>query len=104
MYHTNDSNNATANRTLRTFAPVPPVLMQIKQAKNDILAEFSGAGATQDHLLRLALIEAEALAWQTGFPQLVFPTLATEKARAVADWHARQRSMPHTKSLLACVA
>jgi hypothetical protein len=47
----------------------------------------------QPHLLHLALNEAEALAWQTGFPALVFPELALEKANRVAEWHERQRSM-----------
>ena len=31
-------------------------------------------------ILHLALNEAEALAWQNGFPELIFPTLALEKA------------------------
>jgi hypothetical protein len=44
-------------------------------------------------LLELAMNEAEALAWQTDFPQLFFPTLAAEKAGAVAGWHARQRRL-----------
>jgi len=49
--------------------------------------------AHPNKLLHLALNEAEALAWQTEYPHLVFPTLALEKAQAVANWLTRQRSM-----------
>jgi len=55
--------------------------------------EFSILLERQPRLLRQALNEAEAIAWQTGFPQLVFPSLALEKARAVATWESRQRTM-----------
>jgi hypothetical protein len=55
--------------------------------------EFSILRQREPHLLRQALNEAEAIAWQTGFPQLVFPSLALEKARAVATWESRQRTM-----------
>jgi len=33
-----------------------------------------------------ALNEAEAAAWQTMFPHLVFPALATEKVQAAIAW------------------
>jgi hypothetical protein len=42
-------------------------------------------------MLRLALNEAEALAWQTLYPHLVFPDLAAEKVRGVAAWNSRQQ-------------
>ena len=41
-------------------------------------------------LLDLALNEAEALACQTGVPELVLLTLAEEKVRATRQWLARQ--------------
>src|SRR2546425_12841222 len=52
----------------------------------------------QPRLLRQALNEAEAIAWQTGFPHLVFPSLALEKASAVATWESRQRTMRRATS------
>jgi len=55
--------------------------------------EFSILRHREPRLLRQALNEAEAIAWQTGFPQLVFPSLALEKARAVATWENRQRTI-----------
>ena len=60
--------------------------------------EFSILLEREPRLLRQALNEAEAIAWQTGFPQLVFPSLALEKARAVATWERRQRTMRHPAS------
>jgi hypothetical protein len=44
-------------------------------------------------LARLALNEAEALAWQTGVPHLVFPELADEKIRELAAWRERQMAV-----------
>jgi hypothetical protein len=65
----------------------------IAVARALIEREFSSLRQRQPRLLRQALNEAEAIAWQTGFPQLVFPTLALEKAHAVATWENRQRTM-----------
>jgi hypothetical protein len=39
----------------------------------------------------LAVNEAEGLAWQTMYPQLVFPNLAREKIQHAAHWTQRQR-------------
>ena len=41
-------------------------------------------------LLELAVNEAEALACQTGVPELVLLTLAEEKVRFTRAWFARQ--------------
>ena len=50
------------------------MLRLVRRAKLSIFHEF---GKLVDrHLLRLTLNEAEALAVQTQFPQLFFPTLA----------------------------
>src|SRR5687768_3912217 len=69
------------------------ILAQLQQTKSAILNEFRASLEAHEHLLHLALNEAEALAWQSGVPHLVFPALATEKAQSVAAWHARQRSV-----------
>jgi hypothetical protein len=66
---------------------------ELEQAKTNLLAEFRETLRLPEQLFRQALSEAEALAWQTGYPQLVFPTLAVEKVQAVASWHARQQSL-----------
>src|SRR6266705_6408538 len=74
------------------------LIAQIKEARDTVLAEFRGTLRAPERLLQLALNEAEALAWETEFPHLVFPVLATEKAEAVAAWEARQRSIRRTGS------
>ncbi len=71
----------------------PNILKAIANTRALVEREFSILGQREPRLLRQALNEAEAIAWQTGFPQLVFPSLALEKARAVATWESRQRTM-----------
>ena len=66
---------------------------EIEQTKNNLAAEFRESLKLPEKLFRQALGEAEALAWQTGYPQLVFPALALEKVQAVASWHVRQQSL-----------
>jgi|SRR6266536_179317 len=65
----------------------------IEKVRALVEREFAILLEREPRLLRQALNEAEAIAWQTGFPQLVFPSLALEKARAVATWERRQRTM-----------
>lgn len=77
---------------------------QIAGVKAAILAESSGAFPAPERLVRLALNEAEAAAWQTKHPHLFFPTLATEKVRAVAAWNARQRSVRQSSPVIALAA
>ena len=77
------------------------LVAQIENTKDGILAQFRDKLETHEHLLRLALNEAEAIAWDTEFPHLVFPMLATEKAQTVATWLARQRSMNRVPSVRA---
>jgi hypothetical protein len=67
------------------------VLAQVNRAKAAILAEARETVQVQEQLLRLALNEAEALAFQTLYPQLVFPTLAAEKVQGAERWSNRQR-------------
>ncbi len=44
-------------------------------------------------LVRLAALEAEARAWVTPFPLLLFPELFEEKAREVSGYVARQERL-----------
>ena len=66
---------------------------QIARVKEAIFAESSRAFRAPERLVRLALNEAEATAWQTKHPHLFFPALAAEKVQAVAVWNARQQSV-----------
>jgi hypothetical protein len=80
------------------------LIAQVQKAKRAILDEFRETGKAHEQLLQLALNEAEAVAWQTGFPHLVFPLLALEKAQAVAAWQTRQESIRRTSSTPALAA
>ena len=62
--------------------------------------EFSALSKHQPRVFQLALNEAEAIAWQTGFARLIFPQLAVEKIQAVAGWHARQESIRQGEPIL----
>ncbi|HZV34085.1 MAG TPA: hypothetical protein VFB72_05865 [Verrucomicrobiae bacterium] len=67
------------------------IVAQVAKTKDAMLAQFRELVADHEEVLRLALNEAEALAWQTQYPQLVFQDLAEEKAKHVAEWAAHQR-------------
>ena len=69
----------------------------IGDVRAHIERDYSALLEHQPRLLRLALNEAEALAWQSGFPELIFPTLAEEKAGKVAIWHERQMSVQQAR-------
>jgi len=71
---------------------------RIREARQAILAESRDALKVPERLVKLALNEAEALAWQTSYPQLVFPALAMEKIHGAAAWNHRQRLL-QTRSL-----
>ena len=67
------------------------IQVQFTNIKNSLAREFGTALGGHGQLLKSALNEAEALAWQTAYPQLLFPVLAEEKALSVNRWAARQR-------------
>lgn len=66
---------------------------RLEGLKDQLLREFGGKLKQQDRLLRAALNEAEALAWQTPYPHLFFPVLAQEKAVSARNWAQRQREI-----------
>jgi hypothetical protein len=67
------------------------LLRQIQSIKESVMREFDNRRADQEQMLRFALNEAEALAWQTPYPHLLFPVLAYEKAESARQWAERQR-------------
>lgn len=69
------------------------ILERLANAKAVILAEARDTLEVREHLVRLALNEAEALASQTSYPHLVFPALAVEKVQAIAAWERHQRQL-----------
>lgn len=96
---TNKNNSGTDQTfTNACLACGQRFVAQIERVKNNIVKEFRETLGAHEQLLNRAVGEAEALAWQTAYPQLVFPTLAKEKAQAVAKWSARQNIIRQKKS------
>jgi hypothetical protein len=67
------------------------LVARIQNVKRALLAEFRQGAYTNNRMFQLALNEAEAMAHETGFPHLVFPTLAREKIDSVAAWNRHQQ-------------
>jgi hypothetical protein len=95
--------NENASFGARCLASCRKLLSQIENVKEQVVDEFRDKVQEHQHLLKLAMNEAEALAWQTEYPQLLFADLATEKAHAVADWHARQQFLRRNTPALVTV-
>lgn len=79
--------------TARCLVSCRKLLEQFESVKRQVVDEFREQVEEHQHLLRLAVNEAEALAWQTEYPELLFADLATEKAHAIARWHTRQQHL-----------
>ena len=75
------------------LASCQKVLARIARVKETIFQESAEALRTQEHLLRLVLNEAEAVAWRTMYPHLVFPVLAAEKVQAVIAWDTKRQAV-----------
>jgi len=74
------------------------LLRQMEEVKDSLWRDFGGRSEAQRHLLHLALNEAEALAWQTPFPDLLFPVLAEEKVAALRQWAAHQQAIQRART------
>ena len=95
-----NNGNAGAGSALKTacLASCKKILAQVRAARANIFAESRAALKGQERILKLALNEAEALAWQTVYPHLLFPALAAEKIQAVARWNQHQTIDPPDKA------
>ena len=76
-----------------TFAKSSGFRVRIRRHRESVHRRFPSRSTGQHKLTELVLNEAEALAWQTQFPHLVFPTLADEMAESLAKWRARQEAV-----------
>ena len=85
------SVSAETTFTKRCLTACRKLIERLDHAKTAIVDEFSDSLRGNERLLELAIKEADALAWQTDFPELLFPTLAMEKAQALATWHEHQQ-------------
>jgi hypothetical protein len=69
------------------------ILARMQAIKASLLDDFRDKLRGRSHLLELAVNEAEALAYETEYPALLFPELAAEKVQVVAEWHQRQQRL-----------
>jgi hypothetical protein len=99
--NTNKDLNAESTITNRYAQSYKKLLAGIEQAKDRIASEFQETLESHGQLFQLAMNEAEALARQTDYPHLFFPSLAMEKIQRVATWQARQHSLRQRHSVFA---
>jgi hypothetical protein len=84
---------STQNKNIVKIAPNSWVtsgrilIVGLERAKQNLASRFAGRSDLPKRLFQVALNEAEALAWETEYPQLVFPTLAEEKIAAISSWY-----------------
>src|SRR5690349_7261689 len=96
----NNAGDTTANKN--TIAGLgQDFTAWINSVKREVFTEFQTALGANDQLLRLALIEADALARQTEYPHLLFPVLAAEKAGRAARWQFHQQFLLRSNDALA---
>jgi len=72
------------------FARSTRFRVQVRKHRDAVHWQFPTQTNQQRKLVDLALNEAEALAWQTPFPHLVYPVLAEEIAETLAKWREKQ--------------
>lgn len=103
MKTNNEQDKAVETKTFKSIcvAMAKNIASQFEAVKREVFAEFQAALGANDQLLRLALIEADALARQTEYPHLLFPALAAEKARNAARWQFHQQFLLRSNDALA---
>ncbi len=105
----------TTNKSISNSQPVQPgsfgrlraacahcyqeVLGGLNAVKVGIERELGQEMAGYERLLKAAINEAEAVAWQTPYPHLFFPVLAEEKAAEARQWVGHQRTIQERTSL-----
>jgi len=63
---------------------------KLNEYKVSLLEELSSESETFHQLARLAVNEAESLAWSTPYAHLFFPALVEEKIQYARQWTSRQ--------------
>ena len=76
----------------------------LAKVRGEIERKYSTIKTQAPRILQLTLNEAEAVAWESGFPHLTFPLLAEEKARKAAAWIERQQAVREQTGVFALAA
>ncbi|SRR6266404_531519 len=90
-WNSNNDNQGAKSLSTVCLSSCRKLLSQLNDIKHSLLLKYGAALNGQEQVLRSALNEAEALAWQTPYPHLFFPVLAEEKAMSARRWAARQQ-------------
>ncbi|MGH7951291.1 MAG: hypothetical protein ACREFE_05155 [Limisphaerales bacterium] len=87
------THNTTTNKRFAgaRLAFSQKLAAQIERAKNNIVAEFRETFKAHEQLLKHVINQADAMAWQTDYPHLFFPLLATEKIQSAVQWQTHQQ-------------
>jgi predicted secreted hydrolase len=103
MNTTHPKQNVTVEKNItdRCVQSYKKFIVEIERAKNKIADEFRETVTAHQNLFQLALQEAEALAWETEYPQLVFASLAVEKGQGIAAEPARRQTLRHPRLIFA---
>ncbi len=80
--------DSIAARCLRACGKIA---REFARVKSELTQQFQSLLDVPDPWLQQTVNEAEALAWQTGFPHLLFPVLAEEKVRKLGRWYSHQQ-------------
>lgn len=97
----NNDSESNNRATGAVGAVCHEITRRLETVKQQVFAEYQPALGPNEQLLRLALVEADALARQTDYPELVFPLLAAEKARNAARWQFHQQFLLRSNDALA---
>ena len=100
----NENVNTEQTIAARCVQSCKKLVAGIEQAKNKIAVEFQETLESHSRLFQLAVNEAEALAFQTDYPHLLFPSLAVEKIQAVSTWQSRQHYLQQRRAVFAKAA
>ena len=98
-FHTKSASRQTF--TQACIASCRKLATQIQLVKESILTEFRGTLGRTRSTLTLGGKRGRSAGLPTGYPHLLFPALAAEKAQAVTRWNKHQRAVQQHDSWLA---
>lgn len=85
-----DSAGHTVSLWVQSSALRERLVAKLNAYKAGLLEEFRDESVEFLHFLRLAVNEAEGLAWSTSYAHLLLPTLLEEKIQYVLHWASQQ--------------
>ena len=99
--NTNHNKNVVKTVSNGWLASGRKLIAGIEQAKWHLVADLGKTFQLPERLFRVAVNEAEALAWKTEYPHLVFPALAAERIQAASAWYDGRVTFQGVRALAA---